>query len=146
MDLQSPDLSTAVATLLTPVVIAIWSKAFPVQDSSEFFLIDYETLKKRNGWIDAVATVFMFIGIAIPIALHRYLAGAGMWIVGLVFGLMVILHFLWVCVATLPSGTQRFREYWRFYELRWGIGILGIKVIYIPIGTLALFSAAMIWL
>jgi hypothetical protein len=133
------------ATLLTPVVVYLWAKAFPPEpfDKSES-----NALRARNGWIDATATVFMFIGLITPLLLFRHnFQSVGVWGVGLMFGLSVILPFSWVCVATFPfGGLLRFREFWRFYELRWRIGIRGIKIVYIPFAMLGLISAAYIWL
>ena len=138
-------LSTVAATLLTPLVVTLWSRAFPPAplDAQE----SKENLRTRNGWIDAVATIFMFIGLFFPLVLFgRNFNNVGIWAVGLMFGLMVSMHFLWVCVATIPfGGLARFREFWRFYELRWGIAMKGIRVIYIPISLLGLFSAVKIW-
>lgn len=138
-------LSTLAATLLTPLVVTLWSRAFPPEpldnDESE------KTLRARNGWIDAIATLFMFIGLFLPLVVFgRNFNAVGIWAVGLMFGLMVSMHFLWVCIATIPSGgLTRFREFWRFYELRWGIAMKGIRVVYIPISLLGLFSAVKIW-
>jgi hypothetical protein len=138
-------LSTLVATLLTPLVVTLWSRAFPPAALGE--LEGKEILRARNGWIDAIATIFMFIGLFLPLVLFRHNFNAvGVWAVGLMFGLMVSMHFLWVCVATMPfGGLPRFREFWRFYEIRWGIAMKGIRVVYIPISLLGLFSAVKIW-
>jgi len=89
----------------------------------------------------------MFIGLALPLALFgRNINSVGIWAVGLMFGLMVGMHFLWICVATIPfGGLARFREFWRFYEIRWGIAMKGIRVVYIPISLLGLVSAVKIW-
>ena len=133
------------ATCLTPLVVYLWGKAFPPDPLRE--LESPADLKARNGWIDVIATCFMFIGMITPIVLFgRNLNSVGMPAVGLMFGLMVIFHFVWVCIATLPFGIRRFREFWRFYELRWGIGMRGIKIVYIPFAMLGFFSAAYIWL
>jgi len=137
-------LPIAGATALTPVVVYLWGKAFP---PDPFRLGERpEYLKARNGWIDAVATCFMFAGLVTPMVLFgRHLNSIGAPVIGLFFGLMVIFHFLWICVATLPFGIDRFREFWRFYELRWGIGTRGIQFVYIPIAMLGIISAAYIW-
>lgn len=138
-------LSTFSATLLTPLVVTLWSRAFPPAPLAE--LEDAETLRARNGWIDGVATLFMFGGAFLPLVLFgRNFNAVGMWAVGLMFGLMVSMHFLWVCLATIPfGGRNRFREFWRFYELRWGIAMKGIRLVYIPISLLGFMSAIKIW-
>jgi hypothetical protein len=137
-------LSIAAATLLTPVVVYLWGRAFPPSASNPGERA--EDLKARNGWIDGVATFFMFAGLAAPIIFFwRDLNAVGAPVIGLMFGLMVIFHFVWVCLATLPFGVQRFREFWRFYELRWGIGVRGIQFVYIPIAMLGVISGAYVW-
>ncbi len=132
--------------LLTPIIVYWWSRAFPVHNNPEFAALDHESLKKRNGWIDLIATVMMFVGLALPfLPLPFVRKENAMWLAGLAIGSMVIFHFLWVCAATRSFGGRRSREFWRFYELRWGIGIGGIKFVYIPIGMLGLLSAVMVW-
>jgi hypothetical protein len=138
-------LSAFAASFMTPLVVTLWSRTFPPAplNKSE----NKETLRARNGWIDLIATMFMFARLFIPLVLFgRDFNSAGIWAVGLMFGLMVSLHFLWVCVATIPfGGLARFREFWRFYEVRWGIAMKGIRMVYIPISLLGLFSVVKIW-
>jgi hypothetical protein len=132
--------------VLTPLIVYVWSRAFPVRSDPEFAAIDYQTLKKRNGWIDLIATAMMFAGLAAPFLLIPFVRKENaMWLIGVAIGSMVIFHFLWVCAATRSFGGQRAREFWRFYELRWGIGIAGIKFVYIPLGVLGIVSAVMVW-
>jgi hypothetical protein len=47
-------------------------------------------------------------------------------------GLMMWLPGSFVMAVTLPHGTTRFREFLRWYELKWGIGIRGITYVYVP--------------
>jgi hypothetical protein len=138
-------LSTFAATLLTPLVVTLWSRAFPPAPLGE--QENEKTLRARFAWIDGIATMFMFVGLFLPLVFFgRNFNSVGIWAVGLMFGLMVSMHFLWVCVATIPfGGLKRFREFWRFYELRWGIAMKGIRVVYIPISLVGLFSAVKIW-
>lgn len=132
--------------VLTPIIVYIWSHAFPVLQEAEFDSVNYETLKKRNGWIDWVATLMMFLGLAVPFILYPFIKESNaFWLAGLAVGSMIIFHFIWVCAATRSFGGRRAREFWRFYELRWGIGIAGIKFVYIPIGAFGLLSAVMVW-
>ena len=140
-------MSVAIATVITPLIVYLWARVFPVANNPEFASLDYATLKKRNGWIDAVATLMMFIGLLLPILfVGSVRRDRVMWLVALAIGLMVIAHFVWICAVTLPNGRVRLREFWRFYELRWGIGIRGIKVVYIPLGALGVFAMFMLCL
>lgn len=140
-------MSVVIATAVTPLIVYLWGRAFPIANNSEFGSVDYDTLKKRNGWIDVIATLTMFIGVLLPFLLVGLVRkDRVIWLPALAIGLMVISHFAWVCAVTLPSGAPRFREFWRFYELRWGIGISGIKLVYIPVGALGVVAAVMLWL
>ena len=138
-------LSTFAACLLTPLAITLWSRAYPPAHLGA--TKSKENLRKRNGWIDSIATIFMFVGWCMPFVLFgRSFNSVGMWAIGLMFGLMVSLHFLWVCIATIPfGGIVRFREFWRYYELKWGIAMKGIRAVYIPISLLGFISVLKIW-
>lgn len=139
-------MSVLASIVLTPIIVYLWGRAFPVRNDPRFAAFDYQTLKKRNGWIDLVATAMMFAGLGTPLLLIPFVRKENaMWLVGVAIGSMVILHFLWVCVATRSFRGQRAQEFWRFYELRWGIGITGIKFVYVPIGVLGMVSAVMAW-
>jgi hypothetical protein len=109
--------------------------------------IDYAMLKKRNGWIDAIATLMTFIGLLLPFPLiHAISEDRVGYLFPLALGLAVACPFAWVCAVTLPTGRARFREFWRFYELRWGIGMRGIKLVYVPLGALGAGAAVMLWI
>lgn len=140
-------MSAAIASAITPLIIYVWSRAFPVANNPEFGSVDYAMLKKRNGWIDAIATLMMFIGLLLPFPLIHSIPNDRVgYLFPLALGLMVICPFAWVCAVTLPTGRARFREFWRFYELRWGIGMRGIKLVYVPLGALGVGAAVMLWL
>jgi hypothetical protein len=89
----------------------------------------------------------MFVGLAGPIFLLKpEFARFGIWALGLAFGLSISAHFICVSVLTLPfGGLKRFREFWQFYELRWGIAMAGIRVVYIPLVVLGLICALRMW-
>ena len=50
---------------------------------------------------------------------------------------MVALPVAVIALITLRQGSDRFREFWRFYEIKWGVGLCGIAWVYLPIGLLA---------
>lgn len=131
---------------MTPVILFLWGAAFPVTEESEFNHCNFEAMKKRNKWINNISVVLHFVGMCLPIPLLMATTENNPelvpWGIALVFGSMVIVPFTFVTAMTLPRGINRFREYWRFYELHYGIGILGIKVVLIPIG---LIGVAALW-
>ena len=64
-------MSVLASIVLTPLIVYLWSRAFPVRNDPEFSEIDYAALKKRNGWIDLIATFMMPIGLMVPFLLVR---------------------------------------------------------------------------
>jgi hypothetical protein len=89
-------------------------------------------LRARNGWINAVACMLCLAGFISPLLLFAQDRDAGWPAVGLGFGAAVVFPYLWICLTTLPFGLWRYQEFWRFYQLYYGIGIGGIIAIYVP--------------
>jgi hypothetical protein len=138
MDWTSPGFAGAVAALLTPLVVLIWQKVFPVSSFSQFDLIGREDLQRRNNWIDRTATFLMFAGLVSFVVPYAHGAQRNDPIgLALGFGLMMWLPASFVMTVTLPRGANRFREFLRWYELKWGIGIRGITYVYVPLFVLA---------
>jgi hypothetical protein len=134
-------ISTAAALILTPLVVKAWSKLAPPNEVSEFDELLPGELKRRNGWIDAISTLLCLIGICSPIWFYmRGVSNHNLWPVGLGFGLMVILPSLFVLGVTLPQGLRRLREFGRFYEMKYGIGIRGVLIVYVPLAILGVVS------
>jgi hypothetical protein len=132
----------ALAGILAPVIILLWKRLAPPRSHSEFDHLGVDTLKKRNGALDLLFTLLMFAGLMAPLFLMlalkikptapKVLIGLGC----LSFGLMVLLPVGVIAAITLPHGQSRFREFWRFYETKWGIGLNGITWVYAPIAAL----------
>ena len=137
---MSPIFIAFLSATLTPVLMALWGKMSPVRELSGWEPT-FDTLKRRNNIIDGVACVLCLIGIGVPLPLMQYIPeSTHMWAVGLGFGLMVLLPVMFVTLVTLPFGIGRFLEFWRFYELKYKIGIRGIIVLYIPLMILGAMS------
>jgi MFS family permease len=118
----------------------LWSRLSPVRDLSEWEP-SFEELTKRNRLLNGIACAFCLAGIFTPLPLFKYLPEVVHgWLVGLGFGLMIILPVLFISLVTLPKGLPRFHEFWRFYELHYKIGLKGIMVVYVPIMILGLVS------
>ena len=121
-------------------------RRFPVRPSSEFPHATLEGLRTRNGWIDGMCAALCIVGIFAPLWLYEHAAGPHDWRpLGIGLGLMVCLPLLFACLVTLPFGASRLREFGRYYELRYGIGIRGIAVTYSPLVAVGLI-AAVLWL
>lgn len=137
-----PFLST-VALIMVLVMMWLWRRLAPPAGHSKFDDLGRDVLIKRNGKLDGMFTALMFVGLISPVLVaSRLLSGQhkSLFFIGLValsFGLMVALPVAVVALLTLRRGADRFREFWRFYEIKWGIGLRGIAWVYIPIGMLA---------
>ena len=106
--------------VLTPVVMTIWRRF----------------------------TILMIVGLFIPLllllaspskSLSRLLG-----FLALQFGLMIDLPVAVIAAMTMRQGIKRFQEFWRYYEIKYGIAIRGIAWIYIPIGLLGPIGLVMV--
>jgi hypothetical protein len=125
-------ISVFASAVLTPLIVSLWARITPVAGQSEFDGMSADQLRSRNKWLDRAFTVLMFVGMAAPIP---FLPNPGAkplapWLIGLAIGSMVVLPSAVIAALTLPKGAVRFREFWRYYEVRWGIGLKGIAWVY----------------
>jgi len=129
---RSIALSLFASAALTPIIVSLWAKITPVASRSEFDCIGAEQLKSRNEWLDRTFTALMFVGLVAPIPFIANVGARqlGPWLLGFAFGNMVVLPSAVVAAVTLPKGPARFREFWRYYEVKWGIGLKGIVWVY----------------
>ena len=85
----------------------------------------------------------MFCGLCLPFLLFAKRTNTVGWpALGLAFGGSVVIPWLVICILTLPAGLSRYHEFWRYYEIHYGIGMTGIKVVYVP---LAFIGAASVY-
>ena len=125
---------------LTPLIMMLWGKLSPPKELSNWEP-SFEELTKRNRLFNGIACVLCLVGICLPLFLFNQVPEqVHGWLVGLGFGLMVMLPVLFISLVTLPKGLARFYEFWRFYELHYKIGLKGIMVVYIPIMILGVVS------
>jgi hypothetical protein len=130
----------AASSALTPLVTFLWGRVFPPKSESQFNFMAKEELKRRNNWIDLLMIPFSLLGFIAPMFLFKEQLNANNWrVLGLSFGLMVLLPVAILMVVTLPLGINRLNEFLRFYELKYKIGMMGIGVVYIPFATLGLY-------
>lgn len=139
-------LPTFAVVALTPLLMLALSRASAPRHVGD---IRRRWLIKRNGWIDVVSFVLTIASACSPLFLFAELPShdpLGLWVIGLQFGLMVIIPFVWICVATLPFGEGRFREFWLYYEVRWGVGAVGVGVLAIPLAIIGIISGLRLWM
>lgn len=134
-------LTIAGAMFLAPVLMRIWRNQSPPPVTSEFDLYDADELKRRNRGIYLVSYCLSCLGIFSPIFL--LLSGLGKdspWMLGLGFGLAVILPVTFASLVTLPQGRKRFLEFWRFFELQNRLSLGAMFVVTMPLAILGFVS------
>lgn len=124
--------SVFASAVLTPLIVSLWAKITPVAGQSEFDGMSADQLRSRNNWLDRAFTALMFVGLAAPMPFFANTDAKPLvpWLIGLAIGSMVALPSAVVAALTLPRGAVRFREFWRYYEVKWGIGLKGIAWVY----------------
>jgi len=80
----------------------------------------------------------------VPLVLMALGMTATFWLVGLGFGLMVILPISFFAAVTFRGGAVRHRELWRFYELKWNVSLRSLAWLYIPLAILGVVSFIMV--
>ncbi len=138
-------LAILISFLLTPLIMITWSRMTPITPNSKFDKMAMDYLRTRNNWIDNLFTLSMFVGLLLPLPLYYFKIGPqNFWPLGLGFGFAIILPVTFVMIITFRKGVDRFHEFWRFYELKWKVGLKGIRLMYIPLALLGLLSLFMI--
>jgi hypothetical protein len=134
---------TAAVVALVPIIIGILARFSPPPEIAEGET--FESLKERNGLISNIAQAFSFLGLAFPLVLFRRgINDIGWPALGLGFGLMAVLPIVWICIATLPLGIQRFKEFWRFTEIHQKLGLGAVLMIYSPLAIVGLVSVVIL--
>ena len=110
--------------------------------TSEFDVIPIDELRKRNNWIDVAANFILAGGFLLLFAVNLILGLNGnLWRVGFWFCFPVTLAFIFFAIATLPKGLRRYREFWRFHELKHRIHRALSLCLFVPLALLGLVSA-----
>ena len=134
----------AACAFLTPLVMRAFSRAFPPRrPPSE----DYQLLQSRYNAIELWSQLFALIGgvtaVWFVIALRP---GNTPWLVGVIFGWLVLAPLLLVAACTLPRGLSRWHEFWQFYEMRYQISLRFLAPVCICVGSLGVVSTAVLLL
>ena len=125
--------------LVETAVLGIVRAAFPSSENQS--APDYQTLRARNAWINGVAQV-LFVA-AFGVTLWR-LPRMGLVALGIACGMAVAVPFVWVCLATLPFGLDRYREFWRFHQLHYEMGTMGAVALALPFAAAGAICAAIL--
>ncbi|MGF6228287.1 hypothetical protein QFZ27_002242 [Inquilinus ginsengisoli] len=140
MDLSSlfKALPIAAAIALAPLVLQLLKSLFPPRRRSSFGPVD--PLDRHNGWINGVATVLCIGSFVLPFLLFGNLDHVGRPALGLGFGAAAVIPSVWIALATLPFGNERFRTFWHDSVRRYGIGLPGMAIVFGPMFLLGAAS------
>ena len=145
-----PYIGPAAAAVLTPIIMVWLQKRFPAKPLDPN--LDVAVFRHRNGWIDNVATLLIFVGICttLPVARHmdylskEYSVTFAIAVFGLAFSMAVFLPIFWICLVTLPHGKDRLLEFFAFYQYRWKIGPIAVLLTLSPFIAIGMVSFAAI--
>src|SRR5439155_14540345 len=116
------------ALVLTPVIMRALARAFPARPAQ---LAEYYSLRRRyrrlEVWSQLAAVAGLVGSIWIVIVLG---VGNTPWIIGVGLGWLVLTPILVIALFTLPRGVERWRHFWRFYELTCHISLRFLAPVY----------------
>ncbi|HYR23692.1 MAG TPA: hypothetical protein VEP30_12305 [Chthoniobacterales bacterium] len=135
-------LSTFAATVFTPIILHALSRILPAPPSDT---LEVDSLSHRYRSLELwsqLAAIVGVIGAVVFFILMR--VGNTPWIVGLVFGWPVLVAVVFIATFTLPHGLSDWRDFWRFYELRYNITLRFVVPLYASLAVLGLVSTAVV--
>ncbi|MGK9237034.1 hypothetical protein KXS07_18290 [Inquilinus limosus] len=135
-------LPVVAAITLTPLLLRLLGRLFPPGRRSAFDGIGWmDDAGGSFGWIDGIGCLLFIAGLALPLLLlHERFNQIGWPALGLCAGAAVALPAAWICLATLPFGTARFRRYLRYSERKSGISSRGSLALFLPFAVFGVAS------
>jgi hypothetical protein len=125
---------------LGPLIGRALSRAFPPQEPVPN---EYEILRSRYNNLNVAAQLASVAAIiSSAYFLFSFVPSNTPWIVGVLFGWLVLAPVLLIALFTLPRGFARWREFWRFYELRYKINLRFLTPLYALLCLLGIISTA----
>ncbi len=131
------------AVALPLLLIAWWMRRNPPAKSSRYDQIGPDLLKSRNGWIEDLGHLMSILGPigAWPLLKIESELENEFWIAGVALGLMAIIPIAVFRIATASGGRERWFEFWRYYELNWGVSAKSLWWLYLFFALIGLVSA-----
>jgi len=141
MDLGSPAVSTALAAVITPLLIWALGWIFPPRQRAEFAELPPDELRNRNTWIEYGFTAIFFVGLCIGIGFY-VVTGASPYdpLGGEIGGVIAGLGPFVFLVLVSGFSVRRFGEYIYFCEMNHGMSRAGLAVILVPVLFVGLLS------
>jgi len=110
-------------------------------------LAEFQSLLPRYNWLEIASRMAAIIG-AVGLIVVAYILHVRNtpWLIGLIFGWLVLTPVLLIALATLPRGSAHWREFWRFYELKYDISLRLVAPVYTALALLGIISTAVLLL
>src|SRR5262249_32601919 len=106
---------------------------------------NYDALRARYRAIELWSHVFAILGgVAALWFLLTLRPSNTPWLVGLVFGWLVLVPLLFIAVCTLRRGVSRWREFWRYHELRYHISLRFLARFYALLSLFGIISTVVV--
>jgi len=130
-----------VALIVTPLAVRALGRAVPPAPGNALHLESLRAQYRSLELWSQVAAVVGMIGAAASLFIR---AGDTPWLLGVIFGWLVLAPVLFVAISTLPRGVSHWRGFWRFYELSYGISLRLLVPVYALLCALGIVSTAVI--
>jgi hypothetical protein len=132
----------AASALLTPLLMRAASRAFPPRRAA---IASYDVLRPRYEAIELWSQLFAAIGgVAAVCFLLALRPNNSPWLVGVIFGWLVLVPLLFIAVSTLPHGISRWREFWQYYELHYRISLRFVTPVFALLSLLGIISTVVV--
>jgi hypothetical protein len=132
----------AASALLTPLLMRAASRAFPPRRVA---IASYDVLRPRYKAIELWSQLFAAIGgVAAACFLFALRPGNTPWLVGVIFGWLVLVPLSFIAACTLPRGVSRWREFWQYHELHYHISLRFLAPLYALLCLLGIVSTLVV--
>src|SRR5436309_15343367 len=132
----------AASALLTPLLMRAASRAFPPRRAA---IASYDVLRPRYKPLELWSQLFAAIGGVGALCFLLFFRPSNTpWLVGVIFGWLVLVPLLFIAVCTLPRGISRWREFWQYYELHYQISLRFVTPVYALLCLLGVISTVVV--
>src|ERR1700730_16890948 len=126
------------AALVWPqIIMRAVARMFPARPADPG---EYDSLRQQHRVLELasqVAALFGIIGTGL-LLIFVFRVGNTPWLVGAIFGWLVLTPILLIALFTLPRGLPHWRGFWRYYELTYQTSICFYGPMYVALCVLGI--------